>query len=691
VKKLCLADLTLLDRYATNRNDLVAEFYGPCLACSTAYDRAVGYFRSSILLLSAQAAANFAMDGGKIRLICSPELADADIEALEKGYEWRDTIGEALLRAIEQALADPHGRTVVEFLATLVAVGCLDIRIAFRPRARGIFHDKVGIFHDDSGHSVSFTGSSNETFQAWDSTGNHESFDVFRSWTTEASRVQQHAQYFESLWSNNEPGIETIPFPQVPRDRLVAVANPDGIGAAFENLEQSRPRARRTPLPHQVEAIDAWKRRGRRGILEHATGSGKSFTAITAIHEHLQKNLPVLVLVPTELLLKQWYKEVKAEFGEGKVRILLAGGGHSSWKRADVVEGYTSLEGGPRLTVATLQTAASPEFHQRVQHGDHLFLLIDEVHRAGSPAFSQVFSIEAGPRMGLSATPRRYGDADGTARIYTYFDGVVEPPFTLGDAIAAGRLCRYNYHIHPTELSEQETNEWRSLTEEVKRTIARSRDRESGKIIPSQYLQMLLIRRARILKNASSKVSLAVEVLQQHYEDGDRWLVYCDNQSQLRAVLEALSAAGFLATEYHSAMLGDRDTTLHHFSTVGGILVAIKCLDEGVDIPAVDHALILASSKNPREFIQRRGRVLRVAPGKFFAEIHDALVVPPAGDPEPDDVAILRGEIARSMQFAQNAANDAVMFQLRRLARDFDIDPDGRVALAGFEDEEADE
>jgi superfamily II DNA or RNA helicase len=181
---------------------------------------------------------------------------------------------------------------------------------------------------------------------------------------------------------------------------------------------------------------------------------------------------------------------------------------------------------------------------------------------------------------------------------------------------------------------------------------------------------------------------LAVKVLKDNFEPGQRWLVYCDDRDQSAQVLSSLRKAGLPADEYHAQIAGDKEATLAHFSTLGGVLVAIKMLDEGVDIPAIDRALILASSRNPREFIQRRGRVLRVAPGKYFAEIHDALVMPPPGDEEPEDVAILKGELARAAQFAASANNEAVKFQLRKLALDRGIDPDEMAMAGGLEDEE---
>ena len=262
-----LTELPLRDRYATNRDDLIRDFYEPCLNASVSYDRAAGYFRSSILLLSARAVADLAAGGGKIRLICSPELTGEDIDALEEGYDRRQKVGEVLRGIMEEALGDQLGGPVVEFLATLIEVGSLDVRIAFRLDGRGIFHDKIGVFRDAEGHAVSFTGSVNETLSAWDPAGNHESFDVFRSWTAEAGRVQQHVEDFERLWEGREPGVETIPFPQVARERLVTIANPEGVEAAYRKsraLADGR-RWKKRPRAHQLAAIKAWKLQNQTG------------------------------------------------------------------------------------------------------------------------------------------------------------------------------------------------------------------------------------------------------------------------------------------------------------------------------------------------------------------------------------------------------------------------------------------
>jgi superfamily II DNA or RNA helicase len=323
--------------------------------------------------------------------------------------------------------------------------------------------------------------------------------------------------------------------------------------------------------------------------------------------------------------------------------------------------------------LATVQTARTDAFRRRLASGEHLFLVADEVHRLGSPA-NQVLLDNAlfGARLGLSATPERAGDAHGTAAILGFFGGVLEPRYTLADAVRDGVLTRYFYRPHTVLLTEHEAADWHRLSQKIARLRAQlgvNTEDEAG-------LDHLLFERARIVKKAAGKVDLAVRVIAETYERGQRWIIYCDDQSQLGQVVDALAANNYTAMPYHAAMEGDRDETLRWLDLYGGIVTAIKCLDEGVDIPSVTHALILASSKNPREFVQRRGRVLRRAPGKALAFVHDAIVVPPRRvdddeDTQPDPITA--GELARAIEFAQSADNPASSADLAGIAIDAGI------------------
>lgn len=684
-----LAALDLETEYRSLKDDPVGNFYVQCLREAATYDRAVGYFRSTVFLVVGPAVIEFARRGGTIRMICSPDLDHEDVEQIAIGYAQRsESVGATLIAQFDALLADRRTAFAARTLATLISTGSLEIKIAERRDRRGIYHEKIGIFSDGLGNEVSFKGSTNETWSGWHSKGNFESIEVFCGWRggLEAKRVARHSRHFETLWSQQDPDIEVSAVPATVKEYMQRYAATK-LDELITEPAQREP-TRRSPLPHQVSAIDAWKNQGRRGVFEHATGSGKTFTAIIAIREHLAEGKPALVLVPSRLLLEQWAKELADEIPEAVM--LLAGAGHGRWKGSSRLRGMTDADDslGPRLVVAMMPTASSDEFRKGVSQGDHLLVVADEVHQIGSPQNSLFLQVEAGARLGLSATPQRYGDPDGTAKIFDYFGAVVPPPITLADAVATGRLVPYEYHPHPIHLTATEAEEWLKETKAIQLEIACSKTDEGGGKILSERARMMLIKRARIAKKASAKIKLAADVLESEFEAGQSWLIYCEDGGQLTDVLIALREKGMSPIEYHSNMSGDRDATMDWFKSYGGVLVSIRCLDEGVDIPAVSHALILASSQNPRQFIQRRGRVLRQAPGKALAVIHDAIVTPVDPEDEKDQLGLLRAELVRSVEFANHALNRMAGAELREIAINMGIDPDDFDVREGDEDDE---
>jgi superfamily II DNA or RNA helicase len=675
-----LRTLQIETEYRTGESDMTGAFFEPCLAQSIAYDRAVGYFRSSVFLVLGVAVLDFVRRGGKFRFVCSPELGADDLAALEEGYDQRELImGRLLDREIAELLRSDATKAPTEMLATLIALGVLDLRIAVRPPSHGMYHEKIGVFRDSAGDAVSFKGSANETWHGWHDRGNLESIEVFCSWApgSDSLRVSRHQDYFERLWNDQVPSLGVIPFPEAARRNLCSVAH-DSVEHAVEAVARSaRPSSRpnsRKPLEHQANAVSNWKAAGRRGVFQHATGSGKTFTATLALEEHLASGQPALVVVPSTLLLEQWDAELRAEFPDATV--MLAGAGNNLWRRPGRLESLTAASStlGPRIVLATMQTAAKVEFRGGVRAGEHLMLVADEVHQIGSPENAQIFNLATGPRLGLSATPERYGDPEGTRRLFEYFGPIIPPVVTLEDAIKAGRLVEYRYHPHPLYLTDEESDRWREVTDQISREVARSRKDGAGKVVLSDRAKLLLIQRSRISKKAQRKVPLAVQTLRDQLREGDRWLVYCEDLDQLRAVLAELQVAGVPACEYYSGMTGDARGTLDWLRRFGGVVVSVRCLDEGVDIPAVSHALILASSQNPRQFIQRRGRVLRRAPDKHLAVVHDAIVLPPHVDAEPQQAALARSELARAIEFARSAINLDAAAELRDLAADIGID-----------------
>jgi len=677
--------------YHKPEDDIAADFYLPAMSSAVCYDRAVGFFSSTIFLLAWPSLKEFALGGGKMRLICSPVLSTEDSDALREGYSEKSeaAAGAAISDAFSRLLASGEFHKPAVVLSSLVATGIIECKVAWIGsdtvgRPKRLFHDKVGILSDRFGDRVAFKGSMNETWPGLARDGNLESVDVFASWRDEGefSRVQDEASYFDRLWENNWPGVVVRPFPETAHATIISAADagrwPEFVDEICLDIDKAArwsaeagKKDGRTPLPHQVSALEAWEARGRRGIFEHATGSGKTFTALCAIGDSLRRHEIPLILVPSELLLKQWAGELHAVFPRETLDLMLCGAGHDRWRLGTNLRSWTRphTEGRARAVLSTIQTASQDEFRGLCVQGNHLFLIADEVHRLGAMGARKLLQIESGPRLGLSATPRRAGDPEGTVALMSYFEDVVPPPFTLQDAIKAGTLTPYAYYVHPIKLEDDERQAWDQITERFRRLYARSNANGDTQSDLSVSLKLLLIQRARIIKGARAKVAAATKVLQAHYKDGQRWIVYCDDQGQLAAVKADLVAGGLRDVyEYHSAMPGDRKATLDIFSERGGIIVSIRCLDEGIDIPLVSHALILASSRNPREFIQRRGRVLRRASNKALAYLHDAIVVPELQDSDDFGGSILKGELARAIEFGQHSINPAAVTDLRRLA-----------------------
>ena len=687
-----LGDLSILDlatEYRSLKEDPVREFYRPCLRNATSYKRAVGYFRSTVYNVIGASIVEFARRGGRAELICSPELSEEDIDNIALGYARKsEVVGARLFQQIEELLAAEETALNTRILATLIAVGALKIKVAVRADRKGLYHEKIGVFSDGVGNAVSFKGSANETWSGWHLQGNVESIEVFCSWRggLEAERVRRHTAHFDALWAEHDPDIEVFSFPTEAVAHLKKAAF-EGLDAVDQNYV-ALPEKRRTPLNHQEEAVSAWSFQGGRGIFEHATGSGKTFTALMAIRQHIECGQPALVVVPSILLLDQWASEIKDEIPEAA--LLLAGGGNNGWRAPHRLKGMTAADSGHggRIVLATMQTASMDAFGDAVVDGAHLLLVADEVHQIGSPQHARIMTLDAGSRLGLSATPVRYGDSDGTRRIFDYFGGVVPPPITLVDAINAGRLVPYEYFPHALNLTAEEADKWRSYTDKIRREIVRQRPDDAGVRPLSDKAKMLLIQRSRVAKKAVNKVRLTCDVLKEHFEKGQSWLVYCEDADQLAQVLAELREEGMNAVEYHSKMEGDRGATMTWFRSFGGILVSIRCLDEGVDIPDVSHALILASSQNPRQFIQRRGRVLRRASEKQVAIVHDAIVVPVNACDEPEQISLLTSELVRAIEFANHAINKGAGAELRDIAIRMGVEPHGLLGSGLEEDEE---
>ena len=689
--------------YFTDIHDVAADFYRPCMRDAVRYDRITGFFSSAVYLIVWPEIVDFAARDGHIRIICSPVLSDSDARSIADAYRalTSDELADRLLSEYHCLLDHPRLSEPAKALAGLIVDGVVDIRIAqVSPQAKAssksMFHDKTGLFFDDNGDTVGFRGGINETYLGFAPGGNVDSITVWTSWAggRETDLTSSNIERFERLWRDEAQGVDVHEVPAIALDefsRIAAESDPWRVKAeelaAREHISHQPPPSTGITLrTHQGKAIAAWEAAGRIGMLEHATGSGKTITAIEAIRRELVDGHRPVVLVPSVVLLDQWMSELRHHLGDLRVRVHPCSGGHSEWR--GLLAAWLGPTDEHRVVVSTIATAASDRFLGQLQKAaGRLLIVADEAHRLGASQAQRLLAVEAVAKLGLSATPERAGDPNGTQALLDSFGGIVDT-FTLQDALNADPpiLTKYDYAPRVVGLNDNEQEEWDEFSGQIGNLIARHREDEER---PDQALQhpevkRLLIQRARVIKKARAKTPLARSVVTEHYRPGQRWLVYCEDQDQLRGVVAELLDAELPVTEYHSAMAGNRAATLDNFAANGGVIVSIRCLDEGVDIPVATHALILASSRNPREFIQRRGRVLRRAPGKAYAQIYDAIVVP-RPPLEPSGRSMILGELARAAEFADHSFTRAGRGELDRAFVDAGGNLDDPDVSGGFE------
>jgi superfamily II DNA or RNA helicase len=698
-----LKGITLRQDYNTDENDIIRELYAPCLKIAIKYDRAVGFFRANIYRELGEELLDFIIRGGKVRIVCSPDIPESDEQAAREGYVLRDTRSETeqdsdLVHIMEKMSKDPGESDCLDMLRLLIEKGSLDLFIATRPG--GIFHRKIGMFIDSYDNFVIFSGSGNETqraISAIEDWSNDEDFDVYRCWGDDFERGKaiRKAQYLDKLFSGGTKHTKVRPINQVEREILNRFRTHSDfedcrIGARSRSVaipDESEPE----PYYYQRLAIAAWEAAGRIGILSMATGTGKTITAIFAIKPLMVEGHPILILVPSRILFDQWLENIKRYFPN--IPILLVGAGHD-WKSDQTKRMFVSNICLPRIILSTMHTAASDDFMEFIGQSKNLVLVADEVHRLGSTKHRQVLEIAFKALLGLSATPERLYDREGSQALTIAFGEKPVYNLDMGDSVRIKEddateatilghfLCNYSYDFDIAYLTSDEQVEWLRVTNDIRKEAARSNS--NGRVGPQdempEKLKMMLIRRARIIKTALNKLDVTSRLIKERYPEGGRWIVYCEDENQLDQITERLRTENprIVVLKYHSKMpMAERARTLSAFEADPGIIVSIRCLDEGVDIPSADGAIILASSTNPREYVQRRGRLLRKAKGKRVAGIIDVMALPTSIEGE-DKVpfSMIRGELARAYIFAQHAINPEVTHRLWRICMQYGVNLD---------------
>lgn len=700
---MSLKEIGFRHEYRSLLTDVIREFYIPALEHAVLYKRAVGFFSSTSLIQLTKGLCKLVENGGKIQLVVSPVLSDADIQAIKDGFDRRyQIIEQSLLRE----LASHHGRFDEErlnFLSNLIALGRLEIKVAIleEDKAIGMFHEKMGLIYDAEGNAVAFSGSMNESENAF--VRNYEAIDVFTSWSSDEARVLQKRAAFDAIWADCEPHLRVLEFPRVKEELFRRYRYNETVDVTIDQREflvrdgcYQPERGPRVPSEvkirdYQEEAIENWARNGFRGIFDMATGTGKTYTALAAIsrlYRTTNQDLAVIIICPYQHLVEQWRDDI-VKFGMKPI-LCYSSSSQRDWKKRlrTAVTGFRLGVENHFCMVATNATFSSDYVQSQLSAlSGNTLLVVDEAHNFGATNLRTMLLPNMSFRLALSATIDRYRDEEGTAKLYEYFgDKCIE--YTLNDAIANGMLVPYYYYPIIVSLSSDELREYLELTRRIKTCT-----RDGAKLDDlSEYAKMLLIKRARLVASASEKIPALERAISAH-RDESHILVYCgattmrdvdytegsapaDEVKQINVVADLLgNRLGMRISKFTSEESAEeREIIKESFADGRHIqaLVAIRCLDEGVNVPSIRTAFILASSTNPKEYIQRRGRVLRKHPGKSRAVIYDFITLPFSVEDlvqYPEDVvlnakSLAVREIVRMREFASISENPSIVDSL---------------------------
>ncbi len=628
-----------------------------------------------------------------MRLITSAKFSQADLDVIRKSMDDR------LLEDVSAIMKDDIGKKCIRLFAHMLAKKIdtkpqLDIRI-WIPRD-GIFHAKVGVFTMHNGDVVSFSGSVNETGQGW--TGNIEEFKVFCSWI-DKKFVDWDIDLFNKFWGGLNTDIRCFTLPQAVREKILSV-RPESdmeyrqLVKELKVMFRGHDRVEHTKLElrdYQKDAIEAWFSSRCNGILEMPTATGKTFTAMGCINRMQGdvERLFTVIAVPYTHLIQQWKDNVNKwnQLAKPDQKIssnIFVTSGTPSWKsklKRVVNEFNMTKLGGEYITndyivCTTYDTLASKPFIERIQEVKGSMLLIaDEAHHAGSKKRRNGLLDVYSGRLALTATPERYFDDEGSELIRSYF---VHTAFSMGikDAIRDGYLVPYDYKPRLVELNAEEVVEYTKLT----RAIAVKMLKNKGKVSQDDEKNTPENKRARLVAKMEGKYNELSTILDEHGNELENALIYCHDTEQMEKVESILSERNINFEEITSAdnMIERRNTIRSLEEKNHQCIVSMKCLDEGVDIPSARLGIILASSRNTRQYIQRRGRLLRGFDGKDHAEIYDLLATAvPEVDCEPFVRKLFARELLRHKEFAEEARNrQEALEKIRPVAERHGVDLD---------------
>lgn len=716
--------------YSTGETE-PAEFFIDGLMEGNSFDLGLGFFSTSGFRALSFGFAYFIHRNGKMRIIFNDVLTPQDKEAIEKGTKANpdELIEENIINDILKLYNTLSGqdRHFFNCISWLIATKKLEI-IAVAPvkSKPGIAHQKFGIFKDTQGNSAAFSGSIN--FSATALFKNLEAISCYKSWTRDSSdieRIKYYSELFNKIWSGKYEAVRIVPIENVKtiiRDKfpvgdigdllseeltlLTDITDNNTLPLSLINklnhlkrkLSKNKPILPSLPSgnqkrPYQETAVENWIRNDYQGLFEMATATGKTITGLFASVKLLEKTniLVLLVLVPTISLAEQWSEVVK-EFNYQE--IIIVSSNNPNWT-FELQAGLNSFKLGTikhLVVVSTYDSYKSKKFQGFYdKFPSETMLIADEVHSMGAPEMLKKMPVNIKYRLGLSATPHRHFDDSGTQKLLDFFNASTQSTFTFGmkEAIANQFLCQYKLYPHFAELNEDEYEHYIDLTKQISRRAHIVKNRF---VDTDVALERMLQDRRKILNKTASKKEIVGHIIDEMKKQGEvhHTLVYCpegNDEEEDNRIIDELGKylafeKGLRIAPFTGTTPAERRSQLLKEFDEGKIqcLLAMKCLDEGVDVKQTKTAIFVSSSTNPRQYVQRRGRVLRVHQNKPFAYLHDLIAKPPKiemDDPKVKaiDKVILTQEFKRYKEFAEDALNYVeAITPVKELCEEYKID-----------------
>lgn len=706
--------------YKTGSVDEPLQFYLDGLANSNNFHLLLGYFSSSAINLLSIGFATFISKGGKMKMVINHLLSSKDKEAImTAGQESFNKVFDLTDVVFLGRVLDEYNTHFFECLAYLIAEKRIEIKVIKPKNGRGIAHYKSGVFSDGQ-DSVGYKASCN--FTLYGLSENLEELEAFLSWENGRSNklIKKQLKLIDDYFTEKDEDVEYIPTSeievvlkdrygkkdinellvqeeQLAKKKMSLVSNPKlkkTIVKLFDDIEIIRriPRFPNSGEPrlYQKSAYDKWVENNYQGMFAMATGTGKTITALNCLlnEYHKTKIYRAVITVPTTALVEQWKKEC-AKFNFKNVITVSS---KENWdKNLSFFNTASKLIDTSYIVIVTYASLPRPKFQSYfTQLPKDTILIADETHNLGSQNLLKLLpNIHLLKRIGLSATPHRKFDEVGNHVIQEFFND--KSPYivsySMEEALKVGWLCNYNYYPHIVKLTDKEMEKYKELSLELLKMGLYDKDTGAFKSTPA--IEMKLLERKRIIHKAANKLKTFKNILRLEYDKRNNLkytLVYVpegiesnfdetdfslENEEENSLIdkyteVVRLTDESIMVTKFTSNSTNRGEILKNYEAGKIHVLTSMKCLDEGVDIPRSELAIFCASTGNPRQFIQRRGRVLRLHDYKTHATIHDLVVVPEVGGEENTfemERGLVRKELERVVDFANLALNKSDTYE----------------------------